>query len=170
MTFLNMIFLIINLICSGILAWFLFNEYSQYRMLKKAKNNIQIYSASILSHNKIIVATIFVYAAAMTLLWTLFLLGYNNWIQQHWYAYMYLFFLMTIVKKDKMVFSVASEGVHYNDMLIPWEAVVKHSLKESPVRAGDKLELEIVTKNQVLRGVVHSDSQAQLLQWLKGAS
>lgn len=170
MTFLSMIFLIINLICSGILVWFLYNEFVQYRLIKKAKNNIQIYSATILSHNKIIVATIFVYAAAMTLFWALFLLGYNNWIHQHWYAYMYLFFLITIVKKDKMVFSVGSEGVHYNDMLIPWEAVVKHSMKASPVRTGDQLELEIVTKNQVLRGVVHGESQARLLQWLRGAS
>lgn len=158
--------LLLNILSCLILIWSFYNEHKQFRIFKKSKKNVQVYNPSFLIPDKKFTLTVLLYVVIVTTLWILLIFGLTDIVYKHWFAYVFPIMLTTIFSGGKINYSIGEDGVYHAKTVIPWEDVVYYQLTETdPFHT--KFSLDIHTKHQVFRGVVHADSKKKILVLLR---
>lgn len=166
MTIQSIFIMVLNLTYCVIIPWFLYYAYRQYKANRSAAGQIRVYDPARLNPHKLLLVVTLLYVSTIVVLWLLYMFKVSHVIEDHWFSYVFMLVLPVVANHDRVLMYIGEYGISQEGNVIPWEFISYYEFGKLNT-VTNRLLLEIHTKDNVIRGLLPSESQEEIRQFLE---
>ncbi|WP_342438489.1 hypothetical protein NSS79_04845 [Paenibacillus sp. FSL L8-0436] len=100
----------------------------------------------------------------IVVLWLLYMFKANHVIEDHWFSYIFMLVLPVVANHDRVLMYIGEYGISQEENMIPLEFISYYEFGKLNT-VTNRVLLEIHTKDNMIRGLLPSESQEEIRQF-----